>query len=225
MATKMLAPNAYQSFQTRGGSYASDANKVVSGVAANDVMDMINSGCVPMMPNLQGRDNFASAGAPGTTSDTTQGYAIGSRWIDTNTGLLWTCTDATTNAAVWRPAVPLIGRLIGANMNATTDQAIPLFVPATAAYKVAKITVTNASANLTTAVGGFYTATSKGGVALVANTQVYTALSTAGKSLDVTLAAAAAITNAAATPLYLSLTTAQGTAATADVYVFGDPVF
>jgi hypothetical protein len=225
MATKMLAPNAFMSFQTRGASYSSDANKVVASVATNDVVDMINSGCVPMMPTLQGRDNFAGTAAPVATSDTAAGYAVGSRWLDTTTGLVWTCTDATASAAIWRPAIPLIGRMIGANFNVTTDNVIPLLIPATAAYKVAKITVTNASVNLTTAAGGVYNAATKGGVALVAATQVYTALSTAAKSLDLTLAAAAAITLPAGTLLYLNLTTAQGAPATADIYVYGDPVF
>ena len=115
-----------------------------------------------------------------------------------------------------------IGALLNANFNVTTDQQINLTVPSNALYRVSKITVTNASTSLTTAAGGVYTAASKGtgqGI-LIANSQVYTALTAAGKGLDLTLALDLRLT--AGTQLYLSLTTGQGAAATADVYVFGD---
>ena len=114
----------------------------------------------------------------------------------------------------------VIGRLLGANMNVTTDQPIPLFVSSTQLYRVQKITVTNASTSLTTAAGGVYDAASKGGNAIVAAAQVYTALTTTFKALDLTIALN--LREPAATLLYLALTTAQGAAATADVYVYGD---
>lgn len=116
----------------------------------------------------------------------------------------------------------ILGQLLGANMNVTTDQAIPLFIPANILFRVSKITVTNASVSLTTAAGGVYTAASKatGQGIVVAAAQVYTALTTAGKALDLTIALNLRLT--AGTLLYLSLTTGQGAAATADVYVIGE---
>jgi hypothetical protein len=114
----------------------------------------------------------------------------------------------------------IIGMLLGANMNSTADQLIPLYVPATTLYRVNKVTVTNASVSLTTAVGGLYTGAGKTGSALVANSQVYSALTTGLKAVDLTLALNQR--DVAGTLLYLSLTTAQGAAATADVYVYGD---
>jgi len=113
----------------------------------------------------------------------------------------------------------LLGSLIGANMNVTTDQKITI-KGNPAKYIVRGIVVTNASISLTTAAGGVYNAASKGGTALVANTQVYSALTAATKFVDLTMAAVADIQTAA--NVYLSLTTAQGAAATADVYVYGD---
>ncbi len=120
------------------------------------------------------------------------------------------------------PMVPTryAGRLIGTNFNSTADQAIPLLIPANARFRVIKITVENASVSLTTAAGGVYNAASKGGTALVASSQAYSALTGAGKALDLTLANTDV--QAAGTALYLSLTTAQGAAATADVYVMAD---
>jgi hypothetical protein len=77
---------------------------------------------------------------------------------------------------------------------------------------------------LTLAVGGFYSAASKGGDAIVAATQVYTTLTVGAKTLDVTLAAIGLSDVRTEATLYLSLTTGQGGAATADVYIFGDDI-
>lgn len=112
----------------------------------------------------------------------------------------------------------LLGKLIGANMNVTTDQAIPITRIGSQKYLITKIFVTNASTSLTAADGGIYTTTSKGGTAIVAAAQVYTALTAATVGLDLTLAVNNTYT---LDNLYLSLTGTQGGAATADVYVFG----
>ena len=116
----------------------------------------------------------------------------------------------------------LIGRLIGANMNTTADQAFTMTQFAQLnPVRIAKITATNASVSLTTAVGGIYPAAAKGGTALVANSQVYSALTAALVAADLTLATAGTV-YAKGGQLYLSLTSPQGVAATADIYVFGD---
>ena len=74
----------------------------------------------------------------------------------------------------------LLGSLIGANMNVTTDNVIALTsLPVGVGCQVRRITVRNASISLTTAAGGVYTAASKGGVALVAAGQAYSALTAA----------------------------------------------
>lgn len=112
----------------------------------------------------------------------------------------------------------LLGQLIGANMNVTTDQAIPITRIGSKRYVITRITVTNASTSLTNADGGIYTATSKGGTAVVAAAQVYTALTSSTVALDLTLA----VNNTYnVSNLYLSLTGTQGGAATADVRVYG----
>lgn len=115
--------------------------------------------------------------------------------------------------------IVLLGTLKGANMNTTADQAISI-VPVPK-YVITQIIVTNASTNLTLAAGGVYDAASKGGNAVIANTQLYSALTAAGKAVSLTIAAIGLATAETASTLYLSLTTAQGGVATADVYVFG----
>lgn len=103
-------------------------------------------------------------------------------------------------------------------MNVTTDNVIPIN---SSNYHITGILVTNASTSLTTAAGGVYTDVSKGGTVLVAAAQVYTALTTAAKVLSLTLATGATTNAWTVSNIYLNLTTAQGAAATADVYVYG----
>ena len=106
---------------------------------------------------------------------------------------------------------------LAANMNSTADQA--LAIPSTS-WIIEAILITNASVSLTTAAGGFYTGASKSG-AIVAAGQVYSSLTSSTKILFPTLTGAATTDRLTVSTIYLSLTTAQGTAATADVYVFG----
>lgn len=115
----------------------------------------------------------------------------------------------------------LLGFLKGADMNSTADQAIKM---SSANYIVDKIIVTNPSTSLGVAVGGVYPAASKAGTPIVAATQVYSALTAAAKLVALTLAAIAGTDRQTATTLYLSLTVAQGGAATADIYVYGTPI-
>jgi hypothetical protein len=113
-------------------------------------------------------------------------------------------------------AYKLLGKLTGANMNTTSDQAIAI---SASKYFIDKVVVTNASASLTLAVGGLYTAASKGGTQVLANTQVFSVLTASSKILLLSSLITADVLTAG--QLYLSLTTAQGTAATADVYLYG----
>lgn len=112
------------------------------------------------------------------------------------------------------------------NFNTTADQpiAIPQYITA---FRLANIIITNASISLTTAQGGFYPAASKGGTPIVANSQAYSALTTSAGLLTATLASFGSNTRFSSANLgtiggllaiWLSLTTPQGAAATADIY-------
>jgi uncharacterized membrane protein len=123
------------------------------------------------------------------------------------------------------------GKLTGANMNVTTDQPIVISVPS-GAYFIDSIVLTEPSISMTTAQGGFYTAASKGGVAIVASSQAYSAMTTTsanatGNGMAATLATAASTTKLGGylntspiTSLYFSLTTPQGAAATSNIRVY-----
>lgn len=160
---------------------------------------------------------------PGKAFSTSTGsvYTADQYGIIPNVGSSQDVTDlrAAGCSLLSPPPTDLLFTLKSANMNITTDQLMTATF--SGKYRVKRYVVTNASISLDTAVGGIYPAASKGGTAQVANTQVYSALTTALKALELTLNNASAVL-AAATPLYFALTTPQGAAATADIYAYGD---
>lgn len=66
------------------------------------------------------KNNFAGTTAPLVTNDSSQGYAIGSRWIDIANDESYICLDATTGSAVWsKTTVGVISEI--ANLQSTLD--------------------------------------------------------------------------------------------------------
>jgi hypothetical protein len=119
----------------------------------------------------------------------------------------------------------VLAYLLSADFNSIADQ--PLLLPSTiTAFAITGIIVTNTAVSLTTAVGGFYPQAAKGGTAIVANSQVYSSLNASSKLLNCTVPATPLATyytraNVPDWAIYLSLTTAQGSNATADCYLLG----
>lgn len=116
------------------------------------------------------------------------------------------------------PNYRVLGKLIGANFNSTADQPITIACPR---YYIQTIYVTNASISLTTAAGGFYSAAAKGGTVIVAAAQVYTPLTASNLIQGMTMAAPGNTQTRTEAQIYFSLTTAQGVAATADIFILG----
>lgn len=112
-------------------------------------------------------------------------------------------------------------KITSANMNVTTDQACAIPAAITA-WAPTAIWVTNCNATLAggLAAGGFYTAASKGGTAIVAAVQVYTGLTTATIILPLTIATGLT-TRFTVASAFFSLTVANGSAVTCDVYLLG----
>lgn len=129
--------------------------------------------------------------------------------------------DASGCAKVGVAGPTLIGRLIGANMNATTDQPIPMFLAAGTSYTPIALITRNCSVSLTTVQGGVYSAASKSGLVIGATTTPFTGCTGTGLTSNVfpTVTTQAAAVNPSTA--FLSLTTAQGAAATADIYLYG----
>lgn len=107
-----------------------------------------------------------------------------------------------------------------ANFNTTADQVCTIPAAVTT-WAPTAIWTTNCTTSLTTAAGGIYPTTAKGGTPLVAAVQVYTALTASTIILPLTLAANIATTRYAINTVYLSLTLGQGTAATCDLFLIG----
>ena len=103
VAISMLAPNATanQTYTCKSGnSYTSDAYGIIHSVIGPDIIDLVGSDCVTL-GQLGARNNNGATTNPGTTNDSTQDYAIGSHWLNKNTGVEYVCTSATASAAVW----------------------------------------------------------------------------------------------------------------------------
>ena len=113
-------------------------------------------------------------------------------------------------------ALRLLAVATGLNVNATGDQAVLQIINSTN-YSVSNVVFTNASTSLTTAAAGLFTAPSAGGTALVANA----ALSALTGSTVVSQRTVASTATQSSQNLYLNVGTAQGAAATMDVYVYG----
>lgn len=119
-------------------------------------------------------------------------------------------SNVTTNQAL-----RLLAVYKGVNANATGDTVLPI-VNSTS-YSVSNVIFTNASISLTTAQAGVFTAPSAGGTGIVANAAL-SALTGSTVVSQRTVASTAAQTGQ---NLYVNVGTAQGAAATFDVYVYG----
>jgi hypothetical protein len=113
-------------------------------------------------------------------------------------------------------AIRLLGVATGVNVNATGDQAVINIVNASN-YSVSNVIFTNASISLSSAAAGLFTAPSAGGTGIVANA----ALSALTGSTIVSQRTVASTATPVSQILYLNVGTAQGAAATMDVYVYG----
>jgi hypothetical protein len=72
--------------------------------------------------NVANTKNNSATVDPTINDDETQGYTIGSQWVNTNTDTVYYCTDASTGIALWREVTNInnVGDVNnGANVNAS----------------------------------------------------------------------------------------------------------
>ena len=70
----------------------------------NGIATLDGSSEVPLaqLPGSAGRkDNLVATSAPNGSNDNTEGYAVGSIWVDVTNDDSYTCVDASTGTAVW----------------------------------------------------------------------------------------------------------------------------
>ena len=112
-------------------------------------------------------------------------------------------------------ALRLIGSIQGVNLNLAGDNAVPILN--SGRVSPAYVLVTNASTSLTTAQLAVYPQPAAGGTAVIGATAL-TGATTAAKVVNTAATGTDALTG---TNVYVRVTTAQGAAATADVFVYG----
>lgn len=116
-----------------------------------------------------------------------------------------------------------IAKITGADMALTTDQLFTWLVPQPAKFLPRRIVAVRVTGAFNTAcAGGIYPAAAKAGTAIVAAGQSWAALTGANTLVDATVVAAATLGVLTTNTVYLALTTGNGIALTADVYLFGD---
>lgn len=131
-----------------------------------------------------------------------------------NPGPATTNTNHPSNLAT-NQALRLIASAEGVNLNSVGDTIAPIL--ASGRVSVQSIIVTNASVDLTTAQLAVYTGADAAGTA-IKTAYALTGNTTAAKVVVTAATSTDAVTG---TPLYIRNTTAQGAAATADVFIYG----
>lgn len=137
----------------------------------------------------------------------------------------WITTGVLGDGGALPTAQQVLGKLLSADFNDTADQLIA-YRDGIQAFQLTGIVITNSNVSLTTAAGGFYPQAGKAGTPIVAATQVYSTLTAPTKLLQATLASYGSTTlfsivNLPDAGIYFSLTTAQGSAGVADIYLIG----
>jgi len=131
-----------------------------------------------------------------------------------NPGAATTVSNHPSNLAT-NQALRLIASAQGVNLNAVADTIAPILGAGN--VSVQSIIVANASISLTTAQLAVYTGSGATGTAVKS---AY-ALSGNNSTTAVVVTAATSTNSIAGSPLYIRCTTAQGAAATADVFIYG----
>ena len=132
-----------------------------------------------------------------------------------NPGPASTQTNHPSNLAS-NQALRLLASAQGVNLNQVGDT-VANVLSDSGNYSVQSIIVANASTNLTTAQLAVYTGAGATGTA-IKSAYALTGNSTSAK---VVVTAATSTDAVSGTPLYIRCTTAQGAAATADVFIYG----
>lgn len=131
-----------------------------------------------------------------------------------NPGAATTSNSALQNVSS-NQAIRLLAVAKGVDCNKTGDVVMPVI--ASSNYSVSNAVFVNASTSLTTAAGGLFSSPAAAGTAIVANA----AMSGSTGPTVVVQRTVASTTVRTSPNLYFNIGTAQGAAATIDIYIYG----
>lgn len=200
-----------------------NADNTVDLLSASDMRTAL---ALAIGTDVQAYDAFlTSIASLGTAADKiiyTTGVNTAAEAAITSTGrsLIAQSTAALMRSVLGKvlPRYGLLASKSAVNLNsAATDNAVTV---ESSKYRVDKIVVANASVNMTTATLGVFTAAGGGGVTVAAD-QPLSALTASTKFADLTLGGSVTADVVTAATLYVRVGTAQGVAATGDVFIFG----
>ena len=135
-----------------------------------------------------------------------------------------TLTSSVAQAQLLINAIQ-IGRLGSANLGSVTDQAISITSPSTIGYIIDFVTMLNFSSTTVGAIGGVYTGSSKSGLIVVSSITAWTATSTGVNTSGNNVFTGGVRNWMNSTSLYFSLTSSAPSSATADLYIWGRPLY
>ena len=75
-------------------------NKTLSETNQQDIVTLNDT--VTNLANSLPLSNFAATTNPGASNDNTEGYQVGSRWINTTLDRIYEAVDVSTGAAIWK---------------------------------------------------------------------------------------------------------------------------
>lgn len=104
-------------------------------MAVNELKNGIKVPTIEHTPwQLEYEDNWAltdkyiphqAATPPTVTDDIDNGFDIGSRWVDTSTGFIYRCVDASTGAAVWIQDISATEEAVAGIINGADEDTAP----------------------------------------------------------------------------------------------------
>lgn len=197
------------------------------------------SGSITNFGLLNAPISYKATRNPGVSDDISKGFAPTSLWLNSSTNKIYIAFSVVAGAAQWvllNPAIPTppasnsipfaIGWIIGANMNTTADQQFTMAPNIGAKFQITSIAVTNAPVSTSGAIGGIYSLAGKAGDQICPAGFNYNygglyANSNSRASVSTNTVINQKVWTSAP---YLSLTTPLGSAATSDLYLFGNPM-
>lgn len=107
-----LGGSATLNVGTAAGTVAAGNDSRITGAlqAANSLSDVGSASTaranLGLAAIVTAKSNLTAVAAPTAGADNTQGYSIGSIWVNTASSLAYVCGNASTGAAVWTPILP-----------------------------------------------------------------------------------------------------------------------